>query len=235
MPPYFYLFIAGGILFGIWLVWFLKKRKAEWRASMDALHERHGWAIDDITPSSLGSASKFGVHDPKADWEVTSIVRPQTQGSSGSQIQFTCPMPAASGAMALLGPPMPTEQLGFMSSMMGSFVTTFLAKMAGLPPEELEGMRQIECSEPVTLIASNGAEPWINPGILAPDLGPWLQQFPKLHPIVILGGGQLRVRVRGQIAKPAHVEAFIQMTFNIRQTLHQDLENSPENNHEGRP
>lgn len=221
MPSYTYLLIVLAGAFFFWLVWFLNKQKAVWRAGMDALQKRTGWIIGDINLPGLGKSGAFEVSDPDGIWRVDSRVHHQTQGVTGYQIQFTAPYPAADGGMLLLGPPMPKIDLGGMSSLLGSMVPPFLAKIAGLPAAEMEGMRQVECGSPVTVLATPGAETLIHPASIAEVIAPWTQKFPgeQLHPIIILGGGECRIRVRSRFIEADDIEAFIRTSLAIYSRL----------------
>lgn len=210
-----------GLVFGIWLFLFLRKTNARWRAGMDELQARTGWIIEDIHFSKFGKPASFRVLDPGGQWMVQSIVQTETQGIRGYQIQLTTPHPSGSGGMALLGPPMPQVDLGFMSSMMGGLVMPFLAKVAGLPAEDMDGMAAVQTSTPVTLISTPGAENWIDPGSLSSIFESWKHRYPseQLHPIVIIGGGELRVRVRARFVEPRELESFTLMALAIRSAI----------------
>lgn len=221
MPSYTYLLIVLAGAFFVWLVWFLNKQKAVWRARVDVLQKRTGWIIGDINLPGLGKPGAFEVSDPDGIWRVDSRVHHQTKGVTGYQIQFTGPYPAADGGMLLLGPPMPKIELGGMSLLLGSMVLPFLAKIAGLPAAEMEGMRQVECGSPVTVLATPGAETWLDPASIAEIIASWTQKFPgeQLHPIIILGGGECRIRVRSRFIEADDIEAFIRTSLTIYSRL----------------
>lgn len=223
MPPYFYILIALSIVFGLWLLRFLKRQRASWRAGMDALQRSKGWIVKDVQLSGFGKPGTFEVIDPDGQWRVESIIQTQTQGVTGYQIQFTAAHPSASGGTLLLGPPLPDMGGGLIGSMMGGMVIPFLAKASGLPAEDMMGMRQVAVATkpPISLIATPGAENWVDPAGVAAVLEPWKSKYPseKTCPIVILGGGELRVRVRTRLVEPREVKEFVETALAVRDAV----------------
>ncbi|MCB1208098.1 MAG: hypothetical protein KDK97_02165, partial [Verrucomicrobiales bacterium] len=149
MPAYMTLLIfAAALVFGLWLPWYLKKQKQQWRKGMDALQDRYRWIIEDIKLPAFGIASsRFTVRDAADRWRVESrfLSGANISGSTaGQQVEFRTSYSKAEGGTLVIGPPMPKVDLGFMSSMMGMLVVKFLAKVSGLPEADLNGLRMIE-------------------------------------------------------------------------------------------
>jgi hypothetical protein len=226
MPTYLtILILAAALVFGLWLPWYLKKQKQQWRSGMDILQQRYGWIIEDIKLPAFGIASsRFTVRDTAGVWRVESRLvtgSNASSGTAGQQVEFRTALPHAEGGTLMIGPPMPKVDLGFMSSMMGMLVVKFLAKVSGLSEADLSGLRMVETTLPFSVLATPGAEQWVNPEVVAPLYELWTAKYPgeKTHPILILGGGEMRVRLGIGLREPEQIEAFVLLSLAVKKAI----------------
>lgn len=224
MPTSLILLILVGLAFSIWLPWFIQQNHKRRRAEMDALQARRKWIIEDKDLPTIGTGTiRFRVHAPDDNWEVQSVVfqSTQTHDTTGTVVEFSQPWVGASPGMFVIGPAIPAKEMALFGSMMGGFIVQMVAGAAGLPAGEMARLEVQKTDAPVTPMATPEAVNWVDVPHFASVVKAWTEHYKgeKLHPILLLGNGIFRVRVRGNFSKPADIEAFITMALAARKSV----------------
>jgi hypothetical protein len=218
MPASLIILILACLAFGIWLPWFIRQNNKRRRAEMDALQARRKWIIEDKDLPTIGTGTiRFRVHSPDDNWEVQSVVfrSAQTHDTTGTVVEFSQPWAGADPGMFVIGPAIPPKEMALFGSMMGGLIVQMVAKVAGLPAGEMARLEVQKTDAPVTPMATPEAVNWVDVPQFASVVKAWTEHYKgeKLHPVLLLGNGKLRVRVRGNFSKPADIEAFITMAL----------------------
>ncbi len=224
MPTYSIIIILAAFAFSIWLPWVIQKNNKRRREEMEELQARQNWIIDEKGLPALGSGTiKYRVRSKEDHWEVLSVVTrsADTKDTTGTVVEFSQPWKNVDSGLFVIGPSIPAKEMALFGSMMGGLLVQMVANASCLPAEDMARLEVQKTDAPVTALATPGAAGWVNVQAIAGVVKPWSERFrgEKLHPILLLGNGKFRVRVRGNFSKAADIEAFITMALAARGAL----------------
>ncbi len=220
------LLTAGGIYL------LVVRRDQKLRARLAELADLRGWEIA-FTPSQLGRGDRIRVTPDDGDWSCE-VVRYRNAGRGGlvRSTEFSAAEPTASRGLTVIGPPLSPDKAAvaqmFMSSLGADWSRPLVERLlgqTGLVVDQLAlvntpdgGLRTV-FSTPnagdVQDVIQAHAELTARWGVEA--------RRPDEFPILILGEGRVRVRLRTDLMRADQLDAFILASLDLRAHLGQSV------------